>query len=290
MAHDLNITVNFMETEFYKKNLNKIISGKQINDETNNESFYVCDNVYPYEQRLSGSIHSDACYLTNKHNLSRHMRAGHNLKITKIHDDAQCRLLCDKIQCDNYVHVVTESIIGHEFFKDEQFCLSAVKHDCDLIMYVNKDILFANVSTCIDAIRQKYMMIMYIDKNILHDNPIMYTEAANTRNTMLSQYIKSFPNSDKNETEQFFIIQEHKYEDVAKENIRILQNIDPPNQNPIEQIRQRKIMVQLNDLVEQNEQIKQLIAYLSLFLGSIIYGKIMYYFWKNDEPLVCPSS
>jgi len=188
-------TVSLMNREFYKQNLYKEVSGKQINQhlcgKTNDKIFYKCvakdltHHGFTYKIGLNEDIvkfdPSSECkgglYFTDKNHISDYLDYGTNFANVKIPNDAKCYLEDNKMKCDKIILELICQISKHNLMKNVDFCLKVVKQNGNLIQHIDDEILKNNINICLEAVKQEGYSIRYINDEILKKNINICLEA-----------------------------------------------------------------------------------------------------------------
>lgn len=122
----------FSETKFFKQNIDKTVSGKQINDITNNGTFYMCISSEPFHKlslttcrpglniNHSDSLNLDGFTVYDEKTIAEFDRLyyGRQLANIKIPDDAKC--VPDEfggIDCDKFFVTSITLTREHELLK-----------------------------------------------------------------------------------------------------------------------------------------------------------------------------
>lgn len=187
---------NFMDTLFYKTNLHKEVSGKQINDNSNNEIFHKClnetmnHNHFTYKIGINedtttfsphGTCSGGGLYVTNRQNIHKFLHYGPTVGNMMIPDDARCYLEKDRFKCDKLILILTEKTQYHDvmmhMMTDKDYCINMVKTNGCLIGYINDNMLKNNIDICFEAVKQCGISVQHISNEILKNNVNICLEA-----------------------------------------------------------------------------------------------------------------
>jgi hypothetical protein len=195
------------DTQFYKDNLHKKVTGKQINQITNNETLYKClskkftRNDFTYKMGLNINVdfgvdnnYKNIFDFVNKHSIIYDLDPEYifpaNAKIpndsicyianARIPDDSICYLDDYDIICDIIIIESIKLIKEHELMKNYDFCSDAIEKEPWIICSVNDELLLNNVnlwSKAVDSFDTSFenehndeTFIEYISKEVLKNN------------------------------------------------------------------------------------------------------------------------
>lgn len=184
----------FTSTAFYKKNINKEVYGKQINNITNNGTFYKCLSYEPDEDltcylglniNSPSSLNLDGFRITDKNNIIYYFYAGRYLADIKIPDDARCVIDNNGgITCDKFFVESINLIKEHDLLKDDNFRLKMEKIGYVLLLNDNH-----TDELCIDAINKNKYEFLHVDKQT--ENICMYVAEQNYAKWNVLKIIKN---------------------------------------------------------------------------------------------------
>lgn len=161
--------IQFADTTFYRKHISKEVSGKQINNITNNGIFYKCLSYEP-DCDLScylglnvdspNSINLDGFRITDEKNIIYYFYLGKYLADIKIPDDARCFIdnSCG-ITCDKFFVESIKLIKEHELLKDEKFRLKMEK--IGYVLLLNDE---HTDELCINAINKNKYEFLHVNQ------------------------------------------------------------------------------------------------------------------------------
>jgi hypothetical protein len=176
---------SFMDTAFYNRNLNKKVTGKQINDETNNETFYICiKNEYMYKLGLNEDINCDFCEysklnFTDKYNIMYFIHRDGIIGNIKIPDDAICHLYHDEIICNKLILELVKPSTKHELTKDIYIYVDSLFNGSPSIDYMDENFIRNNPNyskAIYIELYRKYQYSIYDDHVIKHHKMIDYAK------------------------------------------------------------------------------------------------------------------
>ena len=193
---DIFFENDFMDTPFYKLNLYKEVTGKEINKHSNNEIFYKCMNEnmihnhfkYNFGQNIDtnkfnphGKCSKGGLYVTNSFNIHNFLHYGTQIGDIVIPDDAKCYLEEGRFKCDKINLILMEQIKDHfvikQNIKNIFYCIQMVQTNASFIKYIDDDTLKHNVIICIEAVKNCGFSIQHINKEILRNNISICIEA-----------------------------------------------------------------------------------------------------------------
>lgn len=162
--------IDLTNTTFYKENLYKEVSGKQLNEANEYKTFYKfideskIHNGYEFKTGLNidtnefsptGSCSEGGIYFTDVFNVTSFSNYGINLCDVKIPDNARCYLENNKIKCDKIIINFIEHISNHDGWKDINFCMKFIKYNNVYMRYVDEKILEKHI-TILNKMKKKH--------------------------------------------------------------------------------------------------------------------------------------
>ena len=164
---------SFFHTPFYKENVYKEVSGKQINDITKNGVFYKCladdltHHKFTYKLGMNEDTNKfilDECaegglYFTDKSNIHKFLCYGPKIANIIIPNNARCYLEENKMKSDK---IIVKSIVylkDHEFGNNTEFCVNAVKHNGSILQLIEEQ----TEEMCVEAVKN-FFVLQFVKK------------------------------------------------------------------------------------------------------------------------------